>query len=100
MIASNPLGFFVFVFFLMMDGCVQSIKFFLFVFFSMIHAFLLIEHVQTICARFVGPLIAAINIFACLFDNAKLRHTFLHSTILAMLLTQAPMLVSTLLFEV
>ena len=61
---------------------------------------LLTEHVQASCARFVGPLIAASYMFICLCDNAKLWHTCLHSTILAVLLTQAPSLINTLLFEV
>jgi len=105
MIASNPLSV-LHVSFLMIDDYVQSIKFFAFIFFCVcifsfsIYVFLLTEHIQTICARFVGPLIAAIHIFACLCDNAKLWHTFLHLTILAVLLTQTPSLISTWLFEV
>ena len=55
---------------------------------------------QFVLCRFVGPLMAAIYIFACLCDNAKRWHTFLHSTMLAVLLTQAHSLISTLLFEV
>jgi len=67
MITCNPLSFCIYLF---DDGWLRPIQLVYFCFFGCIllfsmHIFLLTEHVQTVCARFVGPLIAAIYVPVC-----------------------------------
>ena len=114
MVTFNPLRF-LHLSFLMMDDYVQSIKFFAFIVFDgyvqsikfsqssflcmYIYIFIGLARWTNLC--YIWRAIDSSNLHICLFvwQCQTVTH-ILHSTILAMLLTQAPSLISTLLFEV